>query len=87
MQLLLKQEVNRQHEERKTDQMIHPKGLVFEENKHKYRENGERYRLLNHFQLPNIERTAIADKTNAIGWYLTTILKQGDAPAEQDYQR
>ena len=87
MQLLLKQEVNGQYQKRKTDQMIYPERLVLEKNKHEYGENGKRYRLLYDFQLPYIEWTAVPDKTNAIGWYLTAILKQGDAPAEQDYQR
>ena len=36
--------------------------------------------LLYHLELHEVKRSAIALKTKAVGWHLTTILKKGDAP-------
>ena len=47
-------------------------------------EDGQRDAFLNDLQLNEIERTAILYETYAIGWYLTTILKEGNAPREDD---
>ena len=44
----------------------------------------QRDTLLNHFQLYERERTAVALETNAVGRYLTTILKECDAPRKDD---
>ena len=66
--------------------MVYPQGLVFEENQHEYSEYRKGNRLLDHFQLPQVEWPAVFDKAYPVGGHLTTILEQGDAPAEQDHQ-
>ena len=47
-------------------------------------EDCQRDTLLDNLQLDEVERTTILNETNAIGWYLTTIFKEGDAPREAD---
>jgi hypothetical protein len=44
----------------------------------------KRYAFLYHFQLYQIERTAIVYESDAIGWYLTAIFKEGYGPTEGD---
>lgn len=61
--------------------------LVFEEQEHEDREDGQREELLDDFELPHIERAAVADEPDAVGRHHETVLYQGDAPAEQDDQR
>ena len=43
-------------------------------------EDDERDTLLHHLQLYQRERPAVAFETNAVGWNLTAVLEEGDAP-------
>ena len=47
-------------------------------------EYGQRDTLLNDLQLNQIERSAILNKTQPVGWHLTAVLEEGDAPREYD---
>ena len=67
--------------------MVYPQRLVLEENQHEYSEYRKGNSLLDHFQLPQVERAAVFNKSDTVGWHLATILEQGNAPAEQDHQR
>ena len=52
-------------------------------------EDDKRYAFLNHFELDQIKWSAIIHETDAVGWYLTAIFKEGYGPTEGDdsYQR
>lgn len=67
--------------------MIHREGLVFEEDEHEDSEDGQREELLNHLELPEIERSAVVDEANAVGGHHETVFDQRDAPAEKNDQR
>ena len=67
--------------------MVYPQGLVLEENEHENGEYCKGNRLLDHFQLPQVERASVFDKSDTVGGHLAAILEQGDAPAEQYHQR
>lgn len=67
--------------------MVDGEGLVLEENQHEDGENGQREELLDHFQLPEVERSAVFNESDAVGRYHEAVLNQCDAPAEEDYQR
>ena len=47
-------------------------------------EHHEGYALLDDLQLYEIEWSAIAIESNAVGGHLTTIFKQSDAPRKDD---
>jgi hypothetical protein len=42
----------------------------------------QRYTLLYHLQLYEVKGTTILNETKTVGWYLTTVLEEGDAPRE-----
>ncbi len=44
--------------------------------------HGQRDTLLNDLKLYQREGSAIADKPHTVGWYLTAVLEEGDAPRE-----
>ena len=43
-------------------------------------EDGQRDALLDDLQLNEVERAAVLDESQTVGGYLTTILKEGNAP-------
>ena len=47
-------------------------------------EHGQRDALLNDLQLDEVERSAILDKAQAVGWYLTTVFEEGNHPRKGD---
>ena len=65
--------------------MVDCEGLLLEKYQHEDGEDGQREELLNHLELPEIERTAILDEANAVGGHHKTVFDQGDAPTEKDY--
>lgn len=65
--------------------MIHSQRFVFEENQHENGKNGKGNRLLDHLQLPQIERASVFNEANPVGGHLAAILEEGNAPAEQDH--
>ena len=67
--------------------MVERERLILEEHQHEDGEDGQGEELLDHLQLPEVERTAILDETDAVGRHHETVLDQGDAPAEQDNHR
>ena len=67
--------------------MVYPQGLVLEENEHENGKYCKGNRLLDHFQLPQVEWASVFDKAYPVGGHLAAILEQGDAPAEEDHQR
>lgn len=85
--LLLENEIHRQNQQAEADDVVVGEGLVFEENEHEDSEDGERKELLDDFELPEVEGTAIVDEPDAVGRHHETVLDQRDAPAEEDDQR
>ena len=67
--------------------MIEGERLVLEEDQHKNGEDGQREELLNHLELPEVERTAILDESYAIGGHHETVFDQRDTPTEEDDHR
>ena len=47
-------------------------------------EHGQRDALLNDLQLDEVERSAILDKAQAVGWYLTTVFEESNHPRKGD---
>ena len=47
-------------------------------------EYGQRDTLLNDLQLNQVERAAILNKAQTVGWYLTAVLEESNAPGEDD---
>ena len=47
-------------------------------------EDDERYALLNHLELNQVEGTAIIDESDSVGRYLTAVFEEGDGPTEGD---
>ena len=44
--------------------------------------DSQRDTLLHDLQLYQREGTAVADEAHAVGWHLTAVFKEGDAPRE-----
>ena len=67
--------------------MVECKRLVLEKQQHENGEDGQREELLNHLELPEVERTTVVDEADTVGGHHEAVLNQGDAPAEKDNQR
>ena len=67
--------------------MVDGEGLVLEEDQHKDGEDGQREELLDHFELPEVERTAILNEAYTIGWHHETVFDQSNTPTEKDDHR
>lgn len=67
--------------------MVEGEGLLLEKHQHEDGEDGQREELLDHLELPEVERTAVVDETDAVGRHHETVFDQGDAPAEKDDHR
>ena len=67
--------------------MVVGEGLVLEDHEHEDSENRKGDELLDDLELPEVERSAVADEADAVGGHHEGILDQRDAPAEKDHQR
>lgn len=67
--------------------MVDREGLFFEENEHEDGEDGQREELLNHLELPKVERTAVVEETNTVSGYHKTVFNQCNAPTEENDHR
>lgn len=84
--LFLEYEVHRQDQQAETDEMVVGEGLVLEEQKHEDGEDCQRQELLDHLELPKVERASVVEEADPVGRHHEAILDKGDAPAEQDDQ-
>jgi len=66
--------------------MVDCEGLLLEEYQHEDGEDGQREKLLDHLELPEVERTAILDEADAVGGHHETVFDQSDSPTEKDDQ-
>ena len=64
--------------------MVPMQALSLEEDVGDDGEDDERYALLNHLELHQVEGTAIIDESNSVGRYLTAVFEEGDGPTECD---
>lgn len=64
--------------------MIQPERLILEEDQGEYDEHHQRDHLLNDFELNQGERSAKFAKADAVGGDLKDVLKQCDAPTDED---
>ena len=60
--------------------MVPMQVLTLEHNIGNHSKDAKADAFLYDLQLYEVERTAIAIETNAVGWHLTAILKQSDTP-------
>lgn len=78
---------HRHHQAPHCCQMIPLELFVFEGEKHKSGEYHECDYLLKHFELHQRKWSPIFTGSDPVGGYLPTILKKGDAPAEQNHRK
>ena len=62
--------------------MVPVQGLTLEEEVGDDAEDNQRDDFLDYLELHEGKRAAVADKADAVGWYLTAVLEEGDAPGE-----
>lgn len=74
-------------QEAEADKMIQPEGFILEYKDRKEREHHQCDDLLDYFQLPQVERSAVALIADPVRRDLENVLKQGNSPAEKDYRR
>ncbi len=67
--------------------MVEREWLVLEEHQHEDGEDGQREELLDHLELPEVERTAVLNEADAVGGHHETVLDQRDAPTEENDHR
>ena len=63
--------------------MIPAQGVALDEQHCKECEYNQRDNLLNDLQLPEGEGTSEFCATDAVGWHLEAVLKEGDAPTDK----
>lgn len=66
--------------------MVEGEGLLLKKHQHEDGEDGQREKLLDHLELPEVERTAILDEADAVGRHHKTVFDQSDTPTEEDDQ-
>jgi len=59
--------------------------LAFEDESYYYCEDGKGDNLLYYLELHNVERAAVVDKADTIGWNLGAIFKKSQAPRQQNH--
>ena len=69
-------------DEQKGQYVVPVQVLTLEENVGYHGKDSQTDALLYHFQLHQVEGTAVALKTETVGGHLTAILKKGYAPTE-----
>ena len=67
--------------------MVESERLILEEDQHEDGEDGQREELLDHLELPEVERTAVLDEADTVGGHHEAVFDQGDAPAEKNDHR
>ncbi len=67
--------------------MIHPEGFRFKHNDNKKGKNNQRDHLLDHLELPEIERPAVFMEPDPVGRNLEDIFKKGNAPTDEDHRK
>ena len=63
--------------------MIPAQGVALDEQHSKECKDHQRYNLLNDLQLPEGEGTSEFCATDAVGWHLEAVLKEGNAPTDK----
>ena len=63
--------------------MVPAQGIALDEQHRKECEYNQRYNLLDNLQLPEGEGASEFCATDAVGWHLETVLKEGDAPTDK----
>ena len=81
--LLSKDKVDRQDEAGKSCEVIPAQGVALDEQHRKECKDHQRDNLLNDLQLPEGEGTSEFCATDAVGWHLEAVLKEGDAPTDK----
>lgn len=66
--------------------MVICEGLVLEKDEHEDGEDGQGEEFLDDFELPKVERTAVADEADAVGRHHEAVLHECDTPAEENHQ-
>ena len=82
--LFHKHEVHRRYQAGEGRKMVPVKALSLKEYVRNNGKDDQRDTLLDHFQLYEREGSAVALEADTVGGYLTTILKEGDAPRKDD---
>ena len=77
-------EIDRADQQKEGGYVVPSKRKVLEENQRKDREYDERDHFLDHFQLHQVERTAFAVESDAVGRHLETILEESHRPTDKD---
>jgi hypothetical protein len=82
--LLFKYKIHRQYKEYAAHRMVPPESFVFEKQHRKNDENHQRDHFLDHLELHQRKRAAVAFKTNPVRGNLEAIFKQCQSPADQN---
>ena len=87
--LFHKHEIDGCYEAEECNEVIPMKWLSGKHALSYYREDDKTDNFLYYLQLDEVERTAVVNESDTVGWHLTAVLKEGDAPWEGDggYQR
>ena len=64
--------------------MIDPKSFIFKYGNSAKRKDNQRDSFLDHFQLPEIKRTAVAVETYSVSRNLEKVFKQSNAPTKKN---
>ena len=83
--LLHEHEVDGGNEAEEGSKVVPVQTLTLEENVGNGGEDDEGYAFLYHLELNQREGTAVVDKANTVGGYLTAVLKESDSPTESDH--
>lgn len=83
-QLFHEDEIHGSDEADECGKVIPMQALPLEEDVGDDGEDDERHALLYHFELYQIEWTAVVDESDAVGWYLAAVFEEGDRPTEGD---
>lgn len=82
--LFLKNKIDGQHKQRKTNDMVNLNCFIFKDEQRKNHKYDKSNNLLDHFQLHQRERSAESLVTDPVGGYLETVFKKGYPPADQN---
>ena len=82
-ELFLENKIDSKNQEQKTNGMIQTKRFRFEKQDRETSKNDQGNDLLNDFELPKVEWTAIFRKSNTIRRNLKTVFKKCDSPTNQ----
>lgn len=84
LHLFHKDEIDGSDEAYECGKVIPMQALPLEEDVGDDGEDDERYALLYHFELYQIEWTTVVDESDTVGWYLTAVFEEGYRPTEGD---